>query len=58
MSGFWGYNEGSNEPPLTHDPLAHDPSDPDRMPPFLQRFIGAALFLGVIFGIALLAKYF
>ena len=54
---YWGYNEGINEPPLKHEPLAHDPSDPDRLPSFMQRYIGAALFLGVVFAIALIAKY-
>ena len=54
---YWGYNEGGNDPPHKHEPLAHNPSDPDRLPPFIQRFIGAAIFLGVIFAILLIAKY-
>ena len=56
---YWGYNEGGNDPPHKHEPLAHDATDPDRLRQmsWLQRYLAAALFLGVVFAIALIAKY-
>lgn len=56
--GYWGYNEGVNERPLERDSLRHDPHDPDRLPPFWQRFAGAAIFLGLVFLVIFAAKLF
>lgn len=53
MSPYWGYNEGSNEPPLTQDPLRGEPS----IPPLWQRAAGAIIFASVIFIVALIVKF-
>ena len=50
---YWGYNEGSNEPPLTRDPLRGEPS----FPPLWQRTLWVVAFLSVVLGIALIAKF-
>ena len=54
MTGYWGYNEGSNEPPLTQDPLRGEPD----ILPFWQRALLAALSISVVVGFALLAERF
>ena len=52
MTGFWGYNEGTNEPPLTRDSLRGEPS----IAPLWQRAVGAVIFASVVFIVALIAK--
>ena len=49
---YWGYNEGSNELPLTRDPLRAEPT----APPLWQRALLVVVFLTVVLGIALIAK--
>ena len=53
---YWGYNEGINERPLERDDLKRDHSDPDWLPPFWQRYVGAVLIVGMFLLVLFIAK--